>query len=123
MDHYEVLGISRNATEEDIQDAFENSGDLLQPDDDSISIRRIQKAYDVLIDPASREQYEREIFRGDIVEQFETPVFRRQPPFWKRWDRSHLWWIMIIWLVLLPILAILVKAIWYVCDIVKSLYI
>ena len=132
MNHYEVLGIPNNATQEDIQEAVDNSNELFEDGDHLLPSlehhRRIQRAYDVLIDPASRCQYDDEVLPNlppapMVTEEYLYCDAPPWTPFWKRWNRSHLWWIMILWLVLLPIIGILGKAIWYLCDLVKSLYV
>jgi DnaJ-class molecular chaperone len=64
-DYYKILGISRNASDADIQKAYRSLARQyhpdVNPDDDSAKkkFQSIQKAYDVLKDPEKRELYDR----------------------------------------------------------------
>lgn len=92
MNHYEALGITRSATNEDIEDAFIRAAEWQAKLDDGsmtavANAHRIKKAYEILIDPESRKQYERDIFRKRIRAPYLLPGQR--PP------KSHLWWITV----------------------------
>ena len=61
-DYYEVLGVSRNNTEEDIRKAFRKKAMEFHPDrnqspDAEAKFKEINKAYQVLSDPNKRAQY------------------------------------------------------------------
>jgi len=68
MDHYEVLGISYDATEEAIKRSYHRLARQYHPDRchakvqiDTDKFNRIQMAWKVLGDPASRAAYNNEI--------------------------------------------------------------
>lgn len=64
LNHYLVLGVERDATQEEIEDAFEKSSTQL---DESTAVEgtpaarseRIEEAYAVLRDPDKRAEYDR----------------------------------------------------------------
>ena len=60
-DHYEVLGISKDATEEEIRQAYRRLAKGSHPDaaGDPARFRLITEAYEVLSDGARREAYDR----------------------------------------------------------------
>jgi molecular chaperone DnaJ len=63
-DYYEVLGVSRNNTEEDIRKAFRKNAMEYHPDrnqspDAEAKFKEINEAYQVLSDPSKRAQYDR----------------------------------------------------------------
>jgi curved DNA-binding protein len=60
MDHYETLGVQRDATEQDIKRAYRKLASKHHPDKggDQEQFKRIQGAYEVLSDPDKRAQYD-----------------------------------------------------------------
>ena len=64
-DHYQILGVSRTATSEDIQKAYREMARKYHPDlhpDDDVAkeqFKKVQTAFDALNDPSKREMYDR----------------------------------------------------------------
>jgi curved DNA-binding protein len=60
MDHYNTLGVTRNATQEEIKKAFRKLAMTHHPDKggDPNEFQKINEAYEILGDPAKRQQYD-----------------------------------------------------------------
>jgi DnaJ-class molecular chaperone len=60
MDHYNTLGVNRNATPDDIKKAYRKLASQHHPDKggDTVKFQEIQTAYDVLSDVNKRQQYD-----------------------------------------------------------------
>jgi curved DNA-binding protein CbpA len=65
MDYYELLAVSRNATETEIRTAYRRLAQNLHPDHsgdmDAVDFRKVQEAYETLSDPARRTAYNRKL--------------------------------------------------------------
>ena len=67
-DHYRTLGITKDATRDEIRDAFSTATQKYHPDTDPDQAAqeefiRIQQAYDVLSDPVKRQMYDASLER------------------------------------------------------------
>ena len=67
-DHYEILGVARNATTEEIKKAFRKLAMQYHPDHNrgrekwaEQKFKEINKACEVLIDPESRAKYDKQL--------------------------------------------------------------
>lgn len=60
MDHYQTLGVSRNATPDEIKKAYRKLASQHHPDKggDTHKFQEIQTAYDTLSDPNKKQQYD-----------------------------------------------------------------
>lgn len=60
MDHYQTLGVAKNATPDEIKKAYRKLASQHHPDrgGDTNTFQNIQVAYDVLSDPQKRQQYD-----------------------------------------------------------------
>ena len=77
-DHYEYLGIARNASEEDIRRAYKKLARKVHPDKNSgVSLseekmKHLNKVRDILSDPKKRIEYDEQLANDDL----NTPIAR-----------------------------------------------
>jgi curved DNA-binding protein len=73
MDHYNTLGVPRNASQEEIKKAFRKLAMTHHPDKggDSAEFQKLNDAYEVLGDPAKRQQYDNPNRRNSINDGFQ----------------------------------------------------
>ena len=66
MDHYSTLGVGKNATPDDIKKSYRKLASKHHPDKggDTATFQKIQTAYDTLIDPNKRQQYDSPMPQG-----------------------------------------------------------
>jgi curved DNA-binding protein len=67
MDHYSTLGVDRNATADEIKQAYRKLASKHHPDKggDTATFQRIQEAYAVLSDPERRQQHDNPGFSSE----------------------------------------------------------
>jgi DnaJ-class molecular chaperone len=63
LDHYAALGLASSATLADVKKAYRQKAAFYHPDrndaeDAADKFRRVQEAYDVLVDPEKRQAYD-----------------------------------------------------------------
>jgi len=60
MDHYQILGVGKTASQDDIKKAYRKLAAKHHPDrgGDTATFQSISQAYDILSDPAKRAQYD-----------------------------------------------------------------
>lgn len=92
-DYYAILGVSRNATQQEIRSAYRKLARKYHPDlnkddkDAAEKFKRVQEAYEVLSDPKKRERYDRlgqawdsaaaeEVFRNWFSQRSHGPFAR-----------------------------------------------
>jgi len=66
-DHYQTLGVAKNASPDDIKKAYRKLASQHHPDKggDTARFQEIQTAYDTLSDPQKRQQYENPMPQGN----------------------------------------------------------
>lgn len=95
MDYYQILGVSRNATQTEIRNAYRKLAKIYHPDRNSSDyaktyIQLINEAYETLSDTEKRTQYDRPAFT------FEAPQSPKEDPRetlrkenFKRWQERE----------------------------------
>jgi DnaJ-class molecular chaperone len=73
MDHYQTLGIAKNATPDDIKKSYRKLASKHHPDKggDTATFQKIEEAYRILSDPAQRQQYDRPMPQGNPFAGFQ----------------------------------------------------
>jgi DnaJ-class molecular chaperone len=66
MEHYQTLGVDKNASPDDIKKAYRKLASQHHPDKggDTATFQKIQTAYDTLSDPQKRQQYDNPMNQG-----------------------------------------------------------
>ena len=66
MDHYQTLGVAKNATSDDIKKAYRKLASKHHPDKggDTAMFQKIEEAYRILSDPQQRQQYDNPMPQG-----------------------------------------------------------
>lgn len=79
MSHYETLGVSKTATQDEIKKAYRKLASQHHPDKggDTAKFQQIEEAYRILSDPQQREQYDNPAPQGF---RFNTSDFDGMPP-------------------------------------------
>lgn len=83
--YYSILGLSENATSDQIKIAYRNLALKYHPDRNksataSDTMKRINEAYEVLLDPESRREYTCELKTNSSTSSAEP-----KPPWWYTW--------------------------------------
>lgn len=60
MDHYQILGVAKNATPDEVKKAYRRLASIHHPDKggDTAQFQKIQVAYDTLSDPQKKQDYD-----------------------------------------------------------------
>ena len=60
MEHYQTLGVDRNASPDDIKKAYRRLAGQHHPDKggDTATFQKIQQAYETLSDPQKKQEYD-----------------------------------------------------------------
>ena len=91
-DYYQILGVSRNATDKEVRQAYRKLARRYHPDvnpDKSTEekFKQINQAYEVLADPEKRKKYDRYGEKWTHAEQFEAAQARQgRRPSSFRWS-------------------------------------
>jgi DnaJ-class molecular chaperone len=66
MDHYQTLGVAKNATPDDIKKSYRKLASKHHPDKggDTATFQKLEEAYRILSDPAQRQQYDNPMPQG-----------------------------------------------------------
>jgi DnaJ-class molecular chaperone len=92
MDHYQTLGVAKNATPDEIKKSYRKLASKHHPDKggDTATFQKIEEAYRILSDPQQRQQYDNPMPQGnpfgggfnfnggpDIFQDFMSQMFRQ----------------------------------------------
>jgi DnaJ family protein A protein 2 len=86
-DYYDILGISKSATDEEIKTAYRKLAKIYHPDKggDKNKFQEIQKAYETLSDSNKRNNYNNSSFQ-----QQDNPHFPFEHPFFKYHNKNNI---------------------------------
>ncbi|AUS79653.1 molecular chaperone DnaJ [Actinoalloteichus sp. AHMU CJ021] len=89
VDHYELLGLSRDATTAEVKSAYRQLAKTMHPDAGGTAgaFRLLQDAYETLTDPLLRRQYDRD--RARAAAPPAAPGDSRSPSRWHSRRRGH----------------------------------
>lgn len=76
QNHYEVLGVSEDASEAEIESAFYRKVKEHPPEQDEEGHQRVREAYDVLSNPDSRDEYDALLRSGGEIEELREDAER-----------------------------------------------
>jgi curved DNA-binding protein CbpA len=76
QNHYEVLGVSEDASEGEIESAFYRKVKEHPPEQDEEGHKRVREAYDVLSNPDSRDEYDALLRSGGEIEELREEAER-----------------------------------------------
>ena len=77
MDHYQTLGIAKNASPDDIKKSYRKLASKHHPDKggDTATFQKIEEAYRILSDPTQRQQYDNPMPQGNPFGGFQGGGF------------------------------------------------
>ena len=77
MDHYQTLGVAKNATPDDIKKSYRKLASTHHPDKggDTATFQKIEEAYRILSDPTQRQQYDNPMPQGNPFGGFQGGGF------------------------------------------------
>lgn len=83
LDYYDLLGLSRNASQEEIKDAFRKLAFKYHPDrnkrpEAEEKFKEVSEAYAILSDPEKRRQYDAAGFEGINKQYKQEDIFNRK---------------------------------------------
>jgi hypothetical protein len=98
MDYYEILGVSRNASQTEIRNAYRKLAKLYHPDRNSSEhaktyIQLINEAYETLSDPQKRSQYDQPAFtfvtQETTYQPQKDPLEEQRKENFRRWQERE----------------------------------
>ena len=77
MDHYQTLGVAKNASPDDIKKSYRKLASKHHPDKggDTATFQKIEEAYRILSDPTQRQQYDNPMPQGNPFAGFQGGGF------------------------------------------------
>lgn len=94
MDYYQILGVSREASETDIRNAYRKLVKLYHPDKNPSAeaknaILLINEAYEVLSDPGKRLQYDQPVYSFEVKNTQEDLRQAQRRENYRRWQETE----------------------------------